>query len=127
MDTQEKTTRWREYFEELLNSELPELPIPEWAGHTADVRVEDLCIEETKRAINSLKDWKSLGSYGIPAKLIKYGEDEIHKTNHKIYSEVWETEVLPNDWKKAIKILLYKKVDKLNCNNYKGISREYPY
>lgn len=44
MGPQEKTTRWRKYFEKLLNSELPELPIPEWAGHSADVRVEDLFI-----------------------------------------------------------------------------------
>ncbi|KAL5235539.1 hypothetical protein ACI65C_002949 [Semiaphis heraclei] len=65
IDPQEKTSRWREYFEELLNSELPELPIPEWAGHTADTRVEGVFLEETKRAINSLKDWKSPGSDGI--------------------------------------------------------------
>ncbi|KAF0702148.1 craniofacial development protein 2-like, partial [Aphis craccivora] len=105
-------TRWREYFEELLNSELPELSIPEWAGHTVDARVEDLCIEETNRAINSLKDWKSPGSDGIPAELIKYGGEEIHKIIHEICSEVWKTEVLPNDWKKAIIIPLYKKANK---------------
>jgi len=55
MDPQKKNTRWREYFEDLLNSELPEVPIPEWTGHTADAGMEDLCREETKRAINSLK------------------------------------------------------------------------
>lgn len=89
MDPQEKTTRWREYFEELLNSELPELPVPEWTGHTADVRVEVLSIEETRRAINSLKDWKSPGSDGIPAELIRYGGEELHKIIHEICSEVW--------------------------------------
>jgi len=117
MDLQEKITRWREYFKELLNSELTELPILEWAGHTADARVEDICIEETKRAINCLKEWKSPGSDGIPAELIKYGSEEIHKTIHEICNEVWETEVLPNDWKKAIIIPLYKKGDKLNCTS----------
>lgn len=83
---------------------------------------EDLCIEETKRAINSLKDWKSPESDGIPAELIKYGGEEIHKIIHEICNKVWKTEVLPNDWKKAIIIPLYKKDDKLNCNNYRGIS-----
>lgn len=29
---------------------------------------------------------------------------------------------LPDKWEKAIIILLYKKGDKMNCNNYRGIS-----
>lgn len=53
IDSQEKTTRWRVYFEELLNSEIPEVLIPEWVGHTVDLRVDDLSIKETTRAINS--------------------------------------------------------------------------
>jgi len=34
MVSQKKATRWRKYFEELLNSELPEAPVPEWDVHT---------------------------------------------------------------------------------------------
>lgn len=99
------------------------VPIPEWAGHTVDLRVYDLSIKETTRSINSLRYWKFLGSDGIPAKLLKYEDEEIHKIIHEICSKVWETEVLPNEWKKSIVIPLYKKV----MNSTAIISEEYPY
>lgn len=35
IEPHKKATRWREYIEDLLNSELPESLIPQWNGDTA--------------------------------------------------------------------------------------------
>jgi len=42
---------------------------------------------------------------------------------------IWEEEqipnkitVIPNDWKRAVIVPIYKKKDKMKCNNYRGIS-----
>jgi len=35
---------------------------------------------------------------------------------------IWRKEKVPVDWKKAVIVPLHKKKDKMDCNNYRGIS-----
>ena len=35
---------------------------------------------------------------------------------------VWNKEELPDEWKESIIVPIYKKGDKTDCNNYRGIS-----
>jgi hypothetical protein len=85
-------------------------------------QVNDITLDETIRAIKRLKNWKAPGSDGIPAELIKYGGIELHKTIYELCKRIWNEEKLPEEWNKAIVIPLYKKGDKMSCNNYRGIS-----
>lgn len=73
IDPVEKVTRWKNYFEELLNSEVPVRPVPAWIDHRAEQKVNDVSMQEVKTAINNLKNWKAPGTDSIPAELIKYG------------------------------------------------------
>jgi hypothetical protein len=57
----------------------------------------------------------------IPAELIKAGTRKIHSEIYKLNS-VWNKEELPEEWKELIIVPLYKKGDKTDCNNYRGIS-----
>ena len=41
---------------------------------------------------------------------------------HKIITSVWNKEELPEEWKESIVVPIYKKGDKRDCNNYRGIS-----
>ncbi|KAL4084171.1 hypothetical protein QTP88_028004 [Uroleucon formosanum] len=121
-DPQMKASRWQEYFEELLNGEVSVTSILAWEDQRTEQEVKDISLDETLRAINRLKNWKTPGSDGIPAELIKYGGLELHKTIHELCSCIWNEEIIPEEWNKAIVIPIHKKGDKMNCNNYRGIS-----
>jgi hypothetical protein len=41
---------------------------------------------------------------------------------HKLNNSIWNKEELPEEWKEPIIVPIYKKGDKTNCNNYRGIS-----
>ena len=41
---------------------------------------------------------------------------------HKLIISIWNKEELPEEWKESIIVPIYKKRDKTDCNNYRGIS-----
>ena len=49
------------------------------------------------------------------------GDPEIDALYH-LCLKIWDTETILKDWGKAVITPIYKKKDKLNCNNYRGIS-----
>lgn len=46
--------------------------------------VSDISIQKSKKAINSLKNWKAPYIDGIPVELIKYGEEVVHQAIYEI-------------------------------------------
>ena len=73
-------------------------------------------------AIEKLKSHKSPGIDRIPAELIKAGGKTIRCEIHKLNISVWNKEELPEEWEESIIVPIYKKGDKRDCSNYKGIS-----
>ena len=73
-------------------------------------------------AIGKLKNHKSPGIDQIPAELIKAGDRTICCAIHKLIISIWNKEELPEEWKESIIVPIYKKRDKTDCNNYRGIS-----
>ncbi|KAL4098346.1 hypothetical protein QTP88_022976 [Uroleucon formosanum] len=122
MEPSDKAKRWREYFIDLLNAEIPVNTIGKAHYQTAELMISDITLDEVKVAINSLKNWKVPGSDDIPAELIKNGGEEMHKVIFKICQKTWEEEQMPEEWKKAVIIPIHKKGDKTECGNYRGIS-----
>jgi len=77
---------------------------------------------EVELAIDKLKSHKSPGTDQIPAELIKAGGRKICLEIHKLITSIWKKEKLPEEWKESIIVPIYKKGDKTDCNNYRGIS-----
>ena len=73
-------------------------------------------------AIEKLKRHKSPGIDQIPAELIKGGSRTISSDIHKLINCVWNKEKLSEEWKESIIVPIYKKGDKTECSNYRGIS-----
>jgi len=57
----------------------------------------------------------------LPAELIKAGGSTICSEIHKLIISIWDKEELPEEWKDSIIVPIYKKGDKTDCNNYRGI------
>jgi hypothetical protein len=46
----------------------------------------------------------------------------LHSEIHKLSNSIWNREELPQQWKEFIIVRIYKKSDKTDCSNCRGIS-----
>jgi len=90
--------------------------------HTAEPLVPDPSASEVQLSIDKLKSHKTPGIDQIPAELIKVGGRTMCLEIHKLITSIWKKEKLPEDWKEPIIVPIYKKGDKTDYNNYRGIS-----
>ena len=79
-------------------------------------------MDETAGAIASLKDGKAPEEDGIPAEVWKYGGDNLFSRLHQLITNAWEVGSVPQAWKDASIVTIYKKGDRTDCGNYRGIS-----
>jgi hypothetical protein len=90
--------------------------------HTAEPLIPFPDHFEVKIAISKLKNYKSPGSDQIPAELIQAGDETLRCEIHELVNSVWCKEELPDQWKEAITVPIYKNGDKTDCSNYHGMS-----
>jgi hypothetical protein len=90
--------------------------------HTAEPLVPEPSLVEVEIAIGKLKSYKSPGADQISTELIKAGSETLCSEIHRLICCIWSKEELPQQWKESITLPIYKKGDKTDCNNYRGIS-----
>ena len=69
--------------------------------------------------------WKAPGPDSLVVELLKIDESAepiVLERFHAILVEVWNGGEVPQQWKDTTIKVLYKKSDRSNCNNYRGIS-----
>ena len=119
-------TRWSEHFNGVLNSDsefdtsvLEE--IPQWETNTSLSTLPT--IEEVLVSIKQLSSGKAPGADGIPPDIYKHGGLPIAEELLKISIQIWEEGGVPQDFKDADIVHLYKnKGDIKCCDNHRGIS-----
>jgi hypothetical protein len=89
--------------------------------HTAEPLVSEPSVFEVELTIEKLKSHKSLGIDHIQAELIKAWGRTIRSGIHKLTISVWNKEKLPEEWKESIIVPIYKRGNKTDCTNYRGI------
>jgi hypothetical protein len=62
------------------------------------------------------------GSDEILAELIQAGGEILLSAIYKLINSVWNKEELPDHWKESIIVPVHKQSDKVDYNNYHGIS-----
>jgi len=112
--------RWRNLFALLLNEN--GVNDVRKAVHTAEPLVSEPSAVEVEMAIEKLKRHKSPGIDQISAEFLKAGSRTIRSEIHKLIKSIWNKEELPEGWKESIIVPIYKKGDKTDCNNCRGIS-----
>ena len=121
-DQNDVKERWKENYDELYNEgnpvNLQETKLLPQMPSTDDE--PEITREEVESAIKKLKEGKAPGYDTISGEELK-AENGVGII-HKLCNEIWRTETFPADWGKAIITPIFKKKDKLDCANYRGIS-----
>ena len=93
-----------------------------YSQNQTDVEISPPSYNEVCSIINKLKSNKAGGTDNILPELIKQGGRTLKQRIYQLILMIWEKEQLPNQWKKGIFCLLYKKGDRLDCMNYRPIT-----
>ena len=65
---------------------------------------------------------KASGGDGIPVELFQILKDDAVKVLHSIGQQIWETQQLPQDWKRLLFIPIPKKGNAKECSSYRTIA-----
>ena len=124
-DSKRVVARWSEHFQKLLNvpcdidhEALDNIPQP-----ITETSLDEIpTMDEMAKAIAGLKDGKAPGGDGIPAEVWKHGGDNLFSRLHQLITNAWEVGSVPQAWKDASIVTIYKKGDRTDCVNYRRIS-----
>lgn len=116
------TKRWSEYFEELLNPQSLQEAENCKVFQTAEIEVTSPTFKEVEDIIDRMRNHKAPGEDGITNELLKHGGRSAKTEIHRLIDLIWKKEEMPNDWKTGLIAPIYKKGNKLECSNYRGVT-----
>ena len=101
---------WKEHFQTILNRPEPtETAQIRAAEEDVDVNTDQPTLEEVKMAIKVMRNGKAPGSDGVTAEMLKVEDTVTPRLLTQIFSDIWETESIPEDWKMGLIVKLPKK------------------
>ena len=77
---------------------------------------------QVRWALGNITMSKASGGDGIPVELFQILKDDAVKVLHSICQQIWKTQQWPQDWKRAVFILIPKKGNAKECSNYLTIA-----
>ncbi|VDO62386.1 unnamed protein product [Heligmosomoides polygyrus] len=113
---EEQIERWVAHFKEVLNQPEPSDTYDfrdEEEESVLEVYMGDITLEETDRAIKSLKGGKAPGLAEISTELLKAGGRAMTTTLTRLFNICWQRLEVPEDWKRGVIVKIPKKVDEV--------------
>tara|TARA_B110001454_G_scaffold15635_1_gene14033 strand:+ start:278 stop:3463 length:3186 start_codon:yes stop_codon:yes gene_type:complete len=125
-EKQEIRDRWAEHSDSVLNrpSSIKDSAIEQLPQVVVNKSLDTLpSTSEVRIAIKALSCGKAPGSDAIPAEIFKDGGPALIKNLTELFISIWHAEGVPQDFKDASIVYIYKrKGDRNCCDNYRGIS-----
>ena len=87
-----------------------------------DILNKNFSPEEITEAVRSLKNKKSVGTDCIPAEFIKFCNDNFIQDICDVLNYCIESRQFPETWTEGLRSSIYKAGDKLNPDNYRGVT-----
>jgi len=84
--------------------------------------IDKLTYEEMIEVISNMKNGKVPGIDNITVELIKNGGPELLQRIFKLLMQIWDQERMPEEWGIGIICPIFKKGDRKECSNYRGIT-----
>lgn len=120
---------WEKHFTQLFETqETEEVNEEEHSCSNEKDPEAEIALEDIIKAVQKLKTRKSPGPDQISNEMIKFGGSAAIKEIHKLFKKILMTSAIPDQWRTSITVPVFKKGDKQNPSNYRGISllMEYP-
>jgi hypothetical protein len=121
VDPESILNKWKNFFNQVLYVHGVH-GIRQMDIHMAELLVPEHSLLKVEIATGNFKRYKSMGTDQILAKLIKEEGETLCSEKHKLIHSMWNMDKLPQQQKESIIVLIHKKGDKTDCNNYQGIS-----
>lgn len=125
--TEDQVRRWRDFFSSSSNNtnNFDEISCP-WVSRRRNpsraISTSPPTLEEVKNTLRQLKNNKSPGPDNLPAELFKYAAEPLADELTPMLRHIWETNNIPNEWKKGTIVTIPKKGDISLCKNWRGIT-----
>ncbi|XP_022240572.1 uncharacterized protein LOC106458595 [Limulus polyphemus] len=116
--------RWKEHFNEVLNQCEPDILLDlsnENVRAILNVNLNDISLEEGRRALQNLKNNKAAGSDELQPELLKNGGQPLELELLNIFNKIWRQETIPSEWGQGVIVTIPKKEELSDCNNWRGI------
>ena len=110
--------RWAKFYEDLYFDNSVADPI----NDAQEEPIPPILKSEVESAIKNIKSGKSAGLDSIYAEYIKAGGESLVDALMLLFNSILKTGTVPQAFKDALIVVLYKKGNRLDCANYRPIS-----
>lgn len=115
--------KWKEHYKMLwYNEEMKETIDKKENEVEEKVGIDLIDIKELQDVLKSFRNRKAPGIDNMNLELIKYGGTLLQFRYLHLINMCWQKKKIPEDWKKAKIISIFKKGIRSKCTNYRGIS-----
>ena len=121
MEEKKVKQRWKEYFDDLLNQEIPR-ERREMRTKETKKDVDDIYVEEVRTGLRKMKKGKAQGPDDVPVEVWIGLENEGVEFLVNFSNRLLQGEKMPDECRRSVLVSLYKgKADIKECGNYRGI------
>ncbi|KAL0810833.1 hypothetical protein ABMA28_010143 [Loxostege sticticalis] len=112
------------YYQQLYKSTEtePDTMVSKRVTNVGSEDVPEITDSEIETALSRMKNGKAAGSDNVLVEMVKAGGESVIKTLNTLFNKCLEEGKIPEEWQCANVILLFKKGNRADLNNYRPIS-----